>query len=791
MKNEWPNRYKPIICASVRPELSDDGIRESLQGFKDDGYGGIAVHGRGKKEETVEEFCARFFPAVKRYCDISRELGMDIWIFDEWGFPSGRAAGTVLTADTRPKKLNKTYDFFLEPGESIALPTPERMLAASAFPIDRFGVYLPNGPAEQIKARDNTITYTAKVRSRIVVVTWENLSYHTYDWRGERPEDDTVGTVDIMSSAVVRKFLDNMHERYVPYISEEFGKTVKGFFYDEPEICWEFPYTPELPEFFLQMHGYDMTDILAEIVTFKEQDALPLGKKELRAHIAKSYADYTSAWNALLAKNFYGQIEQWCHEHNLLSVGHQDLDHTLETLSTVSGKFSLNNVHNDMPGIDVIFNQIESDSFSDFPRFAGSIKRASNKAGAASETFACMGDAMPPDQARFVMEHQILRGIDQFFLYLPEFDPQSAPYVPDIMHRIEKTAEMLNQGTARAKIGLYVPLDYIAAGRRSNDPHYINCHASVPKGYVNEIARLLCYTPFDFDYVWEEHMDNLFERGIDTLIVVGTPLSDAECKKMVEYQNAGGKIITMLWHSHPCIEGPAYYNTRELMKNLSREVKVESEDRMISMTSRQLDEGVLYAFLNEADAQSDAKMTFPGGNVQYYDFYSDEWREWDGDGLFMPCELKLFLVSNKTESAKEKIVKTTLLDRWTLNGKPIDALLPWNELGLEGFFGCAEYKTEFDFDGGIADIYLGEVRYIAEVVLDGKEYRVPFAPWRFKTELSRGHHEMTVKIHNTSASARFAGRKNVYPTEEGYPWEQKYLNCGLLGTPKVNKIEKL
>ena len=53
-------------------------------------------------------------------------------------------------------------------------------------------------------------------------------------------------------------------------------------------------------------------------------------------------ADYHDVWTSLLAENFYGVIQEWCHQHGVLSIGHQGADETLNTLLSNCGVFFKN-----------------------------------------------------------------------------------------------------------------------------------------------------------------------------------------------------------------------------------------------------------------------------------------------------------------------------------------------------------------------------------------------------------------------------------------------------------------
>lgn len=415
------NRFKPIMNNHIYDEkISYEDVLKELKLYIDKGFGGIAINGRSRNfVEDVDAWLPKYFETVKKFCKGAKELGLDMWIFDEWGFPSGSAAGLVLNGENRVKRLNKTVDITIEKGKAVSIPVPDRFVSAGAMRVSRFAAYHAEEAAEILKSENGMINYTATEKTRIVIVTYEDTSFHTMEMRDIKNmdlNDPTVGTPDIMDFDTVKGFIRNMHERYKDAIGEEFGKTVKGFFYDEPEIYWEYPYSPGLPQFFKRLHGYDMEEILPELMAYLPCGGIDLSGKGYHRRIQKLFSDYREACTEMLKENFYGQLEEWCHENNLLSVGHQDMDDNIASINTISGDLYKNSSRNDMPGIDVIHADIAPEIFTDFPRYAGSIKRLLNKPGAMSETFGVMGEDMPPNTRRYVMEHQIMRGIDTFFL---------------------------------------------------------------------------------------------------------------------------------------------------------------------------------------------------------------------------------------------------------------------------------------------------------------------------------------------------------------------------------------
>jgi hypothetical protein len=75
---------------------------------------------------------------------------------------------------------------------------------------------------------------------------------------GTRAKDGLYSLIDYLDPDATRAFLKITHETYRQAVGDEFGKTVLGFFGDEPDYTGFIPWTPKLLEEFQQQKGYDL-----------------------------------------------------------------------------------------------------------------------------------------------------------------------------------------------------------------------------------------------------------------------------------------------------------------------------------------------------------------------------------------------------------------------------------------------------------------------------------------------------------------------------------------------------
>ncbi|MFH0797359.1 MAG: hypothetical protein V2A65_09995, partial [Candidatus Omnitrophota bacterium] len=146
---------------------------------------------------------------------------LEVWIWDDWIFPSGFAGGLVGREDRcKSKTLKVSIDVVLEDGERFESAFPPRVIAAGVFPIDKHNN--PSGGLKHLKAEPGgAIKYRSAGRSRLVVVGWDFISgmQHTvrsHTWCLMRDsncdiytcDDEDAFSVDMLNREAAERYLD-------------------------------------------------------------------------------------------------------------------------------------------------------------------------------------------------------------------------------------------------------------------------------------------------------------------------------------------------------------------------------------------------------------------------------------------------------------------------------------------------------------------------------------------------------------------------------------------------------
>ena len=97
-------------------DITKEGIDEKMQDYKNAGCGGVIVHPRpGLITEYISD---KWYDLFRYTVKKGKELGMDVWIYDENSYPSGFAGGHVPAL--MPESYNQGQG--LQPTDATTIP---------------------------------------------------------------------------------------------------------------------------------------------------------------------------------------------------------------------------------------------------------------------------------------------------------------------------------------------------------------------------------------------------------------------------------------------------------------------------------------------------------------------------------------------------------------------------------------------------------------------------------------------------------------------------------------------
>ncbi len=347
--------YRSIPFWSWNSHLEIPALLQQIRDMKQAGIGGFIMHARtGLQDEYLGE---HWMDCIGACLQEAKRLGMEAWIYDENGWPSGFVGGKLLeNEDFRARFLEYTV---------------------GAFDDSAYGVF----------AADPECGYR-RVTSPLPGVT----EYHNVYLR------ISPANTDILNPKVVEAFIEETHEKYYARFSDSFGKELAGFFTDEPQYYrWATPYTPCAEAYF--------EDIRDGLIWLFVQDQ-------------RGYAfrlKYYSVLNDLYNHNFYEKLYLWCHDHHCCLTGHSVEESALFAQMWGGAAVMPSYEFEDMPGIDAL-GRWNPDERS--PKQVGSVAAQLGKKFILTETYGCAGHDVTPRELRSIAEAQYFQGVNRMCQHL-------------------------------------------------------------------------------------------------------------------------------------------------------------------------------------------------------------------------------------------------------------------------------------------------------------------------------------------------------------------------------------
>lgn len=231
-------------------------------------------------------------------------------------------------------------------------------------------------------------------------------------------------SVDGLSADCVEWYLDTVYAPHYDRFKDDFGKTIMGFFYDEPETRgdWGTALNPVLAEWGL--------DWKKAYVAYKFKLA---GEAQTAARYQFLEAR-AEAWG----RTMYGGVTRWCEERGVASVGHF-MEHSgmYRLQDFCAGDLMRVQKYSSMGGIDAVFSQFKMGQRAAYdtpcwqtPKLGSSISHAYGRRDDISmvEIFGARGQDLTYPEMKWWADHMHVSGVS--FLIPHSFNPR-APHDTD------------------------------------------------------------------------------------------------------------------------------------------------------------------------------------------------------------------------------------------------------------------------------------------------------------------------------------------------------------------------
>ena len=488
------------------------------------------------ESRTHPDFCRDGWWSDLRFIiDECKRLGLKIWLLDDAHFPTGYANGALAGDDVDPalkKTVLKHRTVTVvgpQPSTTIKLgnlmDSTERFVGAAVF--DAAGA--PLDLALVVERGDDGAPARLRFDAPTGVTTIE--LYVTSKKTGFRDE-----YINMVDAASCRVLIDAVYEPTFEHLGDEFGKTILGFFTDEPGFMNEkgatlddastssfigrgdlaLPWSDELARCLYDALGEDWLAKLHGLWTHEADGA----------RVRHIYMDIATQ---LYRSCFDEQIGDWCHAHGVMHIGHVIEDKSCHTrLGQGAGHYFRAVAGQDMAGVDVVINQlapgIDRGRYSYFhgawntefftyalAKLGSSAARLDPKkhGRCMAEVFGAFGWHEGLREMKWIADHMLVRGVNWFTPHafsmapFPDWDcpphfyahgnnPQW-PHFGQLMSYMNRMSSLLSGGSAARPVAILYHADAEWAGD------------AMP---IERVATELTRAQIDFDFVPAEAFED-------------------------------------------------------------------------------------------------------------------------------------------------------------------------------------------------------------------------------------------------------------------------------------------
>jgi len=552
-------RFSPIPFWFWNSEMDEEKMDWELKEFKDKGINSFFIHGRfGLKVPYLSQ---EWFRKVEYALNKARDLGLKVWIYDEYNWPSG-TAGLQVTKKF-PELRGKILEAILWrfKGPIFVFPT----LGDSRY-MDLKDVRLIHAVAVSTKDLD-------KLPSGLINLTPRLAFGEAVSW--ESPDEDITVMLFVekevewyinpFDAKAVKKFMEFTHEKYYETIGKDFGSSVLGFYTDEPAYYYyrtgadipAIPWSKNFFKSFLEEKGYDLKDFLPALF-------LDVGKKT-----AKIRCDFWEFITKVYAESFYKRIRDWCNEHGVLSTGHLLFEDDLRRHVRCEGNVFEHLKHLDVVGVDHLYPRIgtsENPEEHVAPKIASSAAHHYGSPRALCESFGGIYWDTNFERMKWLTDWEYVLGIDLLnphgFHYSIEGDrkrdwPPSQfyhhpfwKYYGNFAEYVARLTYMLSGGRHIADVLLLFPIVSAWANYVPQERNYLFDVIEKDFYYLTD-ALLRIHR--DYDYIDEEILQkaeiigNKIRIGRESYSVLFLPpvttIKTTTLRKIKEFYENGGKIV--------------------------------------------------------------------------------------------------------------------------------------------------------------------------------------------------------------------------------------------------------
>lgn len=827
LKNNNPNYLYPFFWQHGEP---NEKIKEYMDKIREQGILDLCVESRPHPEflETG------WWKSMDFIISEAKKNNMKIWILDDAKFPTGFANGKVPD-DLKKKYLN--YHRF-----DVVGPNPYAEIDLSCLAGFRnvmkdkrhlqdkiYRVILVENDTKEKDAfiEDTAIDITDKVEDKILHIALENKHYSIFALYeticGE--EDATKEYLDPMRKEATQILINEVYEKHYQHYSEEFGKTIVGFFSDESRfgnmkgtegsigrIEMPLPWNENVIKELEKDNKYEVKDLIYLFAGNSDK------AKDMRYR-------YMNVVTKLYSENFGKVIGDWCKEKGVDYVGHTIEDNNAHArLGYGTGHYFRGIEGQTIAGVDIIGGQVvpgmdyHHDAFStggsdgEFYHYAlcklgaSSAKLDPNKKGVLMcEAFGAYGWIEGLKMMKWITDHMISHGVNLIVPHafspkeFPDWDcpphfyahgnnPQY-PYFHNWSNYANRLCNLMSGGYQVCRVGVL----YHAFAEWSGD--YMPIQKVLKELQTNQIDCNIISEDYVLDADIEDNQYIINNYSYDVLVIpYAQRLPEELLNKITDISNSVKVIfinnLPFNYSSKDCEVIKLDYLSKELKVANIHEVETSSrEDKLVYYHYHQ-DDGEVFMFSNEDIANTINTTVTLNYNkeLMVYDAYENTTYKLDYElkenklvfNLILEPYQSLVLVTGESDNIKYQVGEVINV----INSDIELSLKAFNEaeyqecekldklcyLGIKypRFSGNMKYKFNIDLEDTDCILKITDVYETVEVIVNGINCGVKIVPsydFDISKALKNGNNEIEIIVTNTLHRNQRDGFSQYIPAE--------------------------
>ena len=494
--------------------------------------------------------------------DLADENGMQIWMYDDYYYPSGMANG--YATEGHPEYLAHFMDFYAVPvkaGETVKLPEDnDGYLLAGLYDPENYTLI------EKLTITDGTVTATA---DGLLAAIFLNRDYEEM----QQEVGKAKGHTDHLTREAVEAFI---REGLQP-VQDAIGMDrFTALFTDEPTLvkdcmAWDrgrnetssipAPYCDDLFDAYRAMWHEDLNDKLLMLFIGRSLEA------------RRTRVRYYKTISTLARENFTDVIRSWCHQNGTLSSGHFLLEEGLKFHVCYYADYMRVVGGQDLPGCDVLMADANlfwkrgmgfTTACSFAPKYPSSLSRL--EGGNVTMLEICPfynSEKISKDPFKELMAlstYMIFSGITHYNAYGYYFIKDEWQH--QVLNRyVGRMLTLLRNATPATNVAVYYPIAQMqsfysldklvhSAGRRNGVD--LIPEVDILEGDMETLSETLYNNGMDYHIIDEDHLlkatiKNGLTCGLvhaDTLIVPFTEFVTVPVMQQLKaFTEAGGKVI--------------------------------------------------------------------------------------------------------------------------------------------------------------------------------------------------------------------------------------------------------